>query len=246
MKYFFEHSESIPDGLGFSHFGPTHFVWIALFIIIAAAGALLYRRADARRRRALRIAVASLIVLDELVKTVFLISFGFWTVNYLPLHLCSINIFLIVFHVVRPCKTLDNFLYAICIPAALLALLFPTWTKLPPANIMHLHSFTVHILLALYPIMLTAGGDIRPSVKYVPKCILLLLGLALPVWGINVLLDTNFMFLMRADQGNPLLIFEDIFGSHLIGFPILLPLVLAVMYLPPTVVRQIAKRRTKA
>jgi hypothetical protein len=40
------------------------------------------------------------------------------------------------------------------------------------------------------------------------------------------------MFLMRPDKGNPLEMFEKLLGSHLWGFPILLPVVIAVMYLP--------------
>ena len=54
--------------------------------------------------------------------------------------------------------------------------------------------------------------------------------MAIPVYGINLLFDTNFMFLMRADTGNPLKVFEQIFGSHLVGYLILIPIVFAVMY----------------
>ena len=46
------------------------------------------------------------------------------------------------------------------------------------------------------------------------------------------LLDTNFMFLMYAPDGNPLAWFRDRFGSHWIGFPVLLAAVGGVMYLP--------------
>ena len=111
----------------------------------------------------------------RLSRFVCLLVGGNYRANYLPLHMCSINIFLIALHALRPTRLVDNFLYAVCIPAALAALLFPTWVSLPPANFMHLHSFTVHILLATYPIMLTAGRDIRPQAKYLPGCV----GLAL-------------------------------------------------------------------
>lgn len=137
---------------------------------------------------------------------------------------------LIALHALRPTRLVDNFLYAVCIPAALAALLFPTWVRLPPANFMHLHSFTVHILLATYPIMLTAGRDIRPQAKYLPGCVGLALALAVPVYCINLALGTNFMFLMRADAGNPLRLFEQAFGNHLLGYPVLAGAIFAVMY----------------
>lgn len=232
MKYFWETVGSIEDGVGFAHFDLCHILWLAAFVVVTVGMCLLYRKSTPPRRRILRRTVAGLIVADELVKLTFLLISGLWTKNYLPLHLCTINIFLIVAYVIKPSRMLGNFLYLICIPAALAALLFPTWTELPPANIMHLHSFSVHILLALFPIMLTVGGDIRPRVREVWKCVLLLVGMAVPVYVINRLLDTNYMFLMEAEAGNPLLLFENAFGNHLIGYPILLAAVILVMYGP--------------
>ena len=178
----------------------------------------------------MRFVYAGLLILDELIKIVGLSAFGNYDVSYLPLHLCSINIILIAVHVFKPSKALDNFLYSICIPGALAALLFPTWTKLPFLNFMHLHSFTVHILLATYPIMLTFAKDIRPSAKDLPKSLLLLMGMALPIYVVNLLCDTNFMFLMSASKGNPLYWFETAWGSHLLGFPVIMAGVLFVMY----------------
>ena len=150
--------------------------------------------------------------------------------EYLPLHLCSINIILIAIHAWKPNKTLDNFLYGVCIPGALAAMLFSTWTPLPTLNFMHLHSFTIHILLIAYPVMLTVGGDIRPDWRVLPKCLLLTLCMAVPIYCVNLALDTNFMFLMYADEGNPLLLFEQMFGSHLWGFPVLGTVFVGAMY----------------
>jgi len=97
---------------------------------------------------------------------------------------------------------------------------------------MYWHSFTVHVLLFAYPVVLTAGGDIRPNARELPKCLLFLLALAVPIYGVNLLFGTNFMFLMRADDGNPLQIFETLLGNHLWGFPIIGAAVLSVMYVP--------------
>ena len=55
--------------------------------------------------------------------------------------------------------------------------------------------------------------------------------MAVPVYGINLLLDTNFMFLMYAKPGNPLYLFEQTMGNHLWGIPILSLALLVMMYL---------------
>ena len=244
MQYFLETSETIPEGLGFSHFDLSHIIWLLAFLVFTVAACLIYRRlSDERAQRIFRRLFAALIVLDEVWKMVWLFVGGNWTVEYLPLHLCSINIILIAIHAFRPCKLFDNFLYMVCIPGALAALLFPSWTKLPVGNFMYWHSFTVHLLLAAYPIMLTAGKDIRPRPRYILPCIGLLGGMAIPIYFVNRAFDTNFMFLMYADAGNPLKAFEDIFGSHLVGFPIIIAAVIAVMYGIPWLVRKIVKSK---
>ena len=125
-----------------------------------------------------------------------------------------------------------------------MALLFPTWTALPIGNFMHIHSFTVHILLAGYPIILTACGDIKPEARQIPKCLIFLAVLAVPIYIFNLLFDTNFMFLIEAEPGNPLYLFEQAFGHHEIGFPVLIAAVLAVMHIPFVIYRKIKAKKS--
>lgn len=230
----------MPKNFGFTPFDGTHIFWIVLAVVTFAVCSYFYRKCGETGRKRFRFTVAGLIVLDEIAKWVMLLATSQFTVNYLPLHLCTINIFLISFHVFKPFKAIDNFLYMICIPAAMAALIFPTWTRQPILNFMHIHSNTIHILLALYPIMLTVGGDIKPRARQIWKGILLLIGLAIPAYVVNHFFDTNYMFLAEAVP--PLTVFEDIFGNHIIGFPILLAAILIVMYVPIEIYRYVIKK----
>lgn len=238
---FLDTVETIKEGMGFSLFGKTHLTWLAAFVILAISIPLIYRRLTPKARNIMRISVAVLILLDELWKWFFLLLGNRYEHGYLPLHLCSINVFLVALHIFKRSKVVDNFLYAICIPAGIIALLTPSWTALPVGNFMHIHSFSIHILLALYPLMLTIGGDIKPDIKTAPKSMLLLLCMGVVVLGVNFLCDTNFMFLMRTDDIGFLVLFENIFGAHQWAFPILLPIVLAIMYLPILITNKLKK-----
>lgn len=242
MEYFIETVDTIVEGVGFSYYGPLHIMWISIFIGFAIFMSVIYRKSDAKKRDKLRKIMAAAIVADEIWKIFWLILGGNYTVDYLPLHLCSINIFIIAYHVFKPNKVIDNFLYAACIPGALAALLAPTWIELPFLNFMHLHSFTIHILLATYPIMLVAGGDIVPDIKMLPKLILFALCMAVPIYFVNLALDTNFMFLMYAEAGNPLILFEPL-GSHLIGIPVIYAAVVVVLYGPFIVYNKIKAKK---
>ena len=199
MEYFLETTETIIDGVGFSHYSLIHIAWLVLFAGVTIANVIYYKKASPEKRSQWRKIIAALLIADELFKMAGLFIGGNYQFSYLPLHLCSINIFVIAYHSFKPNRLLDSILYTVCIPGALAALLFPSWTKLPLGNFMHIHSFTIHILLALYPIVLTCAGDIRPKVQDIPKCVGILLTAAIPITIINLLLGTNFMFLMEAD-----------------------------------------------
>ena len=237
MNFFLDTTETIVNEVGFSHYGPLHIAWLAVFVVITVICSIWYRNMIDRKRIIWKRVIAILLVADELFKTIMLIIGKRYLASYLPLHLCSINIFLIAIHAWWPNRTLSGYLYTVAIPGAMAALLFPTWTALPLANFMHIHSFTVHILLALYPIVLAFSGELSPQIKEIPKYLGLLLAMAIPIYGINILLDTNFMFLMHADPGNPLYLFEELWGNHLYGFPVIIIAVLIVMYLPLLLVR---------
>lgn len=229
---FLDTVETIPEGIGFSAFGILHLVWLAICLIFTGVYAALYRKWGQERRSAWRKAMAVALVLNEAFKQVCLLIGGNWLPSYLPFHLCSINIFVIAWHAFKSGDLSGNFLYTVGIPGAAAALLFPSWASLPLGNFMHLHSFTVHILLLAYPVVLTVAGDIRPQLRKLGKCLLLLLLLAVVIYFINPLLDANFFFLAEADEGNPLTWFEQNWGNHLYGFPILLAAVVAIMHGP--------------
>lgn len=232
MEHFWYTSDNIPKGLGFSHYSGLHLAWLSIFLIATVICSWCYHRCGENGRSRFRKIVALLLIADELFKLIPMLVMATFRATYLPFHLCSINIFVIAVHAWKPSRLLDNFLYTVCIPGALAALLFPSWTKLPLANFMCIHSFTVHILLVLYPIVLTVNGDIKPRLKDLPKSMLLLAGFAALALVLNLLWDTNFMFLMSAPKGNPLYWFKQQWGSHLLGFPVLITGIILVMYGP--------------
>ena len=115
--------------------------------------------------------------------------------------------------------------------AAAAALLFCSWTMLPLLNLMTIHSFTVHALLFMYPVMLLAGG-FRPDVKKLVRIIPFLAIVLIVIQIINVSLGTSFFFINGAGEGNPLSLLEDTFGRpwYLIPAFFLVVLLWCVMY----------------
>ena len=239
---FFVSSDHIPEGVGFQAFGLTHILWLLAGFILWVAACIFYGKLSAdKQKRALKV-LGIYIFLQEMAKNLVLILLGDFSWGYLPFHLCGINILLIVFDTIKQTKTVRSFLYYFAIPGAALALLFPNWTKMPVWNFFHIHSFTIHILLVLYPLLLVTTNQVSTELKSAFKGVILLIAMAIPVYCLNLLWGTNFMFLMKPDSGNPLEFFEKLLGSHLWGFPILLPVVVLVMYLPIFILKKRKKQ----
>ena len=234
---FFVTNNNIPEGVGFQAFGLTHILWLSAGLLFWVAACIFYRRLSRDKRKLALTALGAYIFAQEITKDVVLLFLGEFSWGHLPFHLCGINVLLIAFDVIKQTKVVRSFLYYFAIPGALLALLFPNWTEMPVWNFFHIHSFTIHILLVLYPLLLITAGQVSTDLPSALRGTGLLVAMAIPVYFLNLLWDTNFMFLMEPDSGNPLEMFEKLLGSHLWGFPILLPVVILAMYLPARILR---------
>lgn len=249
MQYFWDTSYTIPPGRGFRHYGAGHLFWLCLWVGLSAFFAIKYRRWDEKKRKRCRRAVALLLLLDELLKYAVTVPFGKFHPDFLPLHLCSINIFVILADALLGgrlrCRTaLREILFAVCMPGAFFALLFPGWAYLPIANALCIHSFTAHILLFLYPLLLLAGG-FQPKLSRFLRVLPFCLPVVALVYWINFQLGTNFMFLRYAGEGNPLTLFERWLGSpgYLVGLPVLCAASWAVLYGAAALWKRLRKRK---
>ena len=222
-----------PDYLNFSHFSPIHLLITALFIVIIVAAMLYYRKLDEKARQKFLYIMSALLIADELWKHIGSAATGQWEWGFLPLHLCSINIFVCIINFFKRDDFTSEVLYSVCIPGAALALLMPTWTNLPYWNFMSLHSNLIHVLLVMYPLLLIAGG-FKPNFKRLPKVLLLLLCECVPIYFLNKIIGTNFFFL-NGTSGNPVLkLLASVFGKefYFIGCVPILLILWVFMYLP--------------
>ena len=137
---------------------------------------------------------------------------GQWNWSYLPLHLCSINVFVCLYNTLFDQNWCKEELYALCIPGAALALLCPSWLDVP--------SWWTLINL--------------PSVSRVPQVLAFLFGSALPIYFLNKPLCTNFYFLNNPYGNVITTAFTNLLGEkyYILGFLPAIAAALALMYLP--------------
>ncbi len=231
MAYFFETSETIPEGLGFDAYGSLHLSWLLCFAATVFAVSLIFRHHTEEKRIRLLRMLGITIFVSEIVRDSILIIGGNFAIDCLPLHLCGINIFIILAYVIKPREVLAEYLFAVCMPGALAALLFPSWTPLPITAFCHIHSFVFHIWIFLFPFLLLVGG-FKPSFKRLWHSIPYALPAVVFVYIFNKIFGTDYMFLNGGGEGNPIAYFAGILGDplYIITIPFLIGIVWSVMY----------------
>ena len=233
MEYFFNLKIERGDGAGFGMFTPVH--WLCVFLCVLAVVLLCaaYRRSGEKKRRRLMLAAAWLGLGLELLRALLLMLAGEYGIGRLPLHLCGIAVYAVFFHALRGGRLTGQFLYAFCMPGALAAILFPDWSYYPLLHFVTLSSFALHMLIVAYVLMPVTAGELRPDIRETPKCLGIMLLMAIPVYVFDRLTGTNYMFLNWPSEGSPLEWFAFLGRpGYVLGYLPMIAAAWAMMYFP--------------
>ena len=64
MEFFMHTTETVPAGVGFSHFDGLHLAWLAAFIVVTIGNCFLFRKLDDKGKKRWQKTIAYIIVLD--------------------------------------------------------------------------------------------------------------------------------------------------------------------------------------
>lgn len=234
--------EQIPDGNGFALFHTTHLVILLFICCVLVLCIRLYRHST--QKRLWQWGIVTALLLLEVLKQGILLATRQFGMQYLPLDLCGLSIFFYLFYVWKPCAYFGELLYSLSLPGTLLALLFPNWNRLPLWNFFCLHSFVLHMLLLLLPVLLLADGTLQPNWHRLPLSFTTLAGCSVVVAWCNRQWGTNFFFLSKPSKGSPLVWFANWFGESLywIGFPVLIAAIWGLLYGLPILLQWVLKK----
>ena len=234
FRDFFLSKENVPQDMGFELYNNYHLKWLCLISLFVVIISIRYKKLDLDQREKFRKTYGISILLTEVYYQAVLIITRQYNIDYLPLHLCGLAIFICFYDAFRPSNVAREFLYCLCAPGALMALLFPNWSKLPVFNFASINSFVVHGLLVAYPIMLMFAKEFLPDYKRLPMCGFLLMMIVCPIYYFNKLFDTNFLFVNTPSENSPLVALEDWLGNpgYIFGMLLLVLLFWVVLYIP--------------
>lgn len=221
-------------GTGFSTFSLPHLLWILFCLACVVCTAAVYRRGGERRRANMRRGMALGLILFEIGKQCVAALTGAPAAPLLPLHICSVAEYAVLIDALweqnRFFKQLMAFAF---LPAAVIAILFPSVTPYPPLSFYAIHMFLLHAAIIAYIVARYAGGEIRPRYAGLWLTALATAVMAGLIYPLNAAFDTNFMFLMHHANNPALRLIWDLTGggaAYILGLVALVILVFHIMY----------------
>lgn len=196
MEYFWTHQDNIPEGLGMGQFSLSH-----MFLLFSSSLLIIYiirryKRSDSPARLALRKYIAVSLLLLEAAKMIVMIVTGANVSTNLPLEICSFAEYAIVLDAfLNKSKLISKMLLYLFLPAAIMALVFPTTAILPMFNFFTIHQFLFHALIVAYSLMRFVAKETKTDYRSVWESIGAISLIALFVYIIDIVFNRNFMFL---------------------------------------------------
>jgi hypothetical integral membrane protein (TIGR02206 family) len=171
------------------------------------------------------------LVLCEVSFHLWLILTNQWEVADLPLQLCSLSTFLSLFLFLKPNQKVFNLLFFIGLIPPILSMVTPDIVYQFP-HFRFLKYFLHHSAIPLAVLYFILFEGYRVPLKAILTGFITLNIIAVPVFFLNILLDTNFFFLASPSETETLLSF---FGSgimYYINLEIVGLIVFIITYIP--------------
>ena len=210
MKLFFTYETNLPANVGYELYSLPHIAAISVSMILIVLITALYDASRPQMKASIRKLTAVIPVVLITVRLIYVVLYGASVVYELPLHLCSMTGFFCFIYEFSLKKSpfvrsvLGQAMYSLCLPGALMAILFPNGTVYPIIHYISFESYLFHVLIIAYICIRIIDRGIVPGIRKAYQSILFLLVIVPPVFLFNVIFDTNYMFVIWPSAGSPL------------------------------------------
>ena len=220
------------QGAPFAFLGTAHIAALC-FLVLLNLFLLRDRKKDEQTRRKTRWAIAILLLADEAAWHFWNIAFGTWNVQeHLPLHACSILIWLAGYMLIKKDQRIYEFAYFMGISGALQALLTPDIGIYGFPHFRFFQTFISHGLLVTAAVYLTTVEAMRPTWKSMLRVIGFANVYMVMVFGINSLIGSNYLYVNHKPFGSTLLDALPEWPVYLIFMELIGFFMFLLLYLP--------------
>jgi len=183
-------------GTPFVFLGPPHLAVIVILLLVNVS--LVRMRDKPRARKAFRYGLATVLLVNELAWHVWNAAVGQWTLQtMLPLHLCSLLVWTTAAMLFTQNYPIYEFIYFMGIGGALQAVLTPDLGIYGFPHFRFFQTFISHGSIITAAVFMTVVEGLRPYWRSILRVFIAMNIYMVVVFGINVLLGSNYLFIMR-------------------------------------------------
>jgi hypothetical integral membrane protein (TIGR02206 family) len=185
-------------GEPFRLFSLSHLIVLSVVVLVNLSIIYLWRNASPQARRAFRYGLAVLLILNEMAWHIWIWTTGNWTVQtMLPLHLCSLFVFISAIMLITKSYTLYEFAYFLGIGGATQALLTPSLGIYGFPHFRFFQIFIAHGSIVTAAIYMTAVEQYRPYWTSLLRAVVGANLYMLVVGLVNALIGSNYLFIAQ-------------------------------------------------
>ncbi|HBL85127.1 MAG: hypothetical protein A2Y17_02095 [Clostridiales bacterium GWF2_38_85] len=198
----------------FKAFGPEHIFGLVIPLILGIALIIIGLKLKTEKaRKNLRWVIAFLLIAirsSRYVMDVFVGRFDLYDV--LSIHVCHIDLILLIICFFKPNKFIFNLNFLIGIPIGLAVALMPGSNHYTPGIARAIMFIMSHTMLAVAPIYLATVERMQLRLKYLIYIIISGVIFVPVAYVVNLILDTNFLYLMGPPENSAIEGLNNIFG----------------------------------
>ncbi len=230
-------------GGAFVLFGTGHLIALGVIILLNIA-MLGFRKSSERTRSIVRWTMAIILWLDEASWHFWNLYWGHWTVQtMLPLHVCSILVWLAGFMLIFKNYRIYEFAYFIGIGGAMQALLTPDVGIYGFPHYRIFQTIISHGMLVTATIYMTTVEGFRPTWKSFWRVVVGVNIYAAIIFPVNMLLGTNYLYINGKPATASLLDILPEWPIYIIFMELIGFVVFLLLYLPFIFKDWIARKR---
>ena len=220
MGLFFAYKDELTKGCGYEHFSKEHLIWIAItfgmVFVIANLCRMLRKRINGVQKCNVILGILATTALAlEIGKLYIAVRAGADITKNLPLHLCSLSMFVNPIYLMvrnsRFGKYFAEITVALLLPGEIIGVIIPNWNSYPGFSYMNGVGFLTHGIGIAFSVCLIIIG-FMPTIKNfkaVPAFVFVVLE---AIFVYDITYKHNYAFLSHGPKGTPLQKIEAVIG----------------------------------
>ena len=223
---------------------PSHLIGLAIVVLVNLSFVHFRTHSSEQWRRAFRYTLAAILLVNETLWNWWNWYIGAWTIQTtLPLHICSVMVFASAYMLVTKSYRIYEFIYFLGIGAASQALLTPDAGIYGFPHFRFFQVIISHGAIVTSAIYMTVVEGFRPYWSSFARVAVGGLGYMAVVFVVNLLLGSNYLFIMRKPDTASLM---DLFPPwpYYIGVLLLIALVVFLVLYAPFAIQDWRTRNT--